>query len=58
MSYYPSERLIELMAKDTLTEEEKEEASLRCKMETTSKNEATNISSFGLGFITGCFFGN
>jgi len=58
MSYYPSERLVELMTKDTLTKEEKEEVSLRCEMETPSKNEATNTSSFGLGFIAGCFFGN
>ena len=58
MSYYPSERLHELMTKDTLTEEEKEEVSLRLEMEAPSKNEATNTSSFGLGFITGCFFGN
>lgn len=58
MSYYPSERLHELMSKDTLTEEEEEEVSLRLEMETPSKNEPTSIIGFGLGFITGCFFGN
>ena len=58
MSYYPSERLHELMSKDTLIEEEEEEVSLRLEMETPSKNEPTSIFGFGLGFITGCFFGN
>lgn len=56
MSYYPSERLYELMRKDTLTDEEEEEVSLRCKMETPSKNESATIIGFGLGFISGCFF--
>ena len=55
MTFYPSERLIELIEKSDdgeLSKEEREELLLRCELETPSKSQS-NISLFDLGNING-----